>query len=61
MTYPHASTVCLGAKLAAAASRLAPGALEAGPRPEPAHQLAWLTEDILKASTRTGGIAARLK
>ncbi len=24
-------------------------------------QLAWLTEDMLKPSTRTGGIAARLK
>ena len=24
-------------------------------------QLAWLTEDMLKPSTRTGGMAARLK
>ncbi len=29
--------------------------------PRPATQLAWLTEDMLKASTRTGGIAARVK
>ena len=29
--------------------------------PRLSDQLAWLTEDMLKASTRTGGIAARLK
>jgi hypothetical protein len=37
------------------------GALTSGPHLARANQLAWLTEDILKASTRTGGIAARLK
>jgi hypothetical protein len=50
VTQPHASTVCLATKRSRPRT---PGLAAA--------QLAWLTDDMLKPSTRTGGIAARLK
>ena len=57
MTYPHPLTV----------SRRRRAGYSAGCPPQPSQnlrssaQFAWLTEDMLKASTRSGGMAARLK
>jgi hypothetical protein len=51
MPYPHPPTVSLPEQA---------GYTRAGQNARPA-QLAWLTDDMLKASTRSGGIAARLK
>ncbi len=52
MAYPHPSTVSPPGR---------PGYRGGAAGAQGAGQLAWLTDDILNAATRSGGIAVRLK
>jgi hypothetical protein len=60
-TAEYTTTAASTVVILADPARPASGSASGSSTPERGRQLAWLTEDILKPSTRSGGMAERVK